>query len=86
MHQKHPPAKYALFFWFASAAVMKDMIKIMIVKNFIQYHKQKKRIKSMILKVATFSKLPLISISVSYFFLYLAASSDPPVADPLLYE
>ncbi len=38
----------------------------------------------MILKVATFSKLPSITIRIIYFFLYLAASSDPPVADPLL--
>ena len=35
IHQKHPPAKYALLFLLASAAVIKEMIKVMIVKNFI---------------------------------------------------
>ena len=31
--------------------------------------------------VATFKNL-----NKNYFFLYFAASSDPPVAEPLLYE
>jgi len=43
-------------------------------------------IESRLLKVATLSSLPLIIKRMIYFFLYLAASSEPPVADPLLYE
>ena len=61
MHQKHPPAKYALFFSVANTELeiiklnninMKDLIIMRLI--------QKRQIESISLKVATYSSLPLI--------------------------
>ena len=57
-----------------------------MIINLIKYHNQNNYDKSRLLKVATLSSLPLIIKRMIYFFLYLAASSEPPVAEPLLYE
>tara|TARA_B100001287_G_scaffold118046_1_gene99365 strand:- start:5065 stop:5280 length:216 start_codon:yes stop_codon:yes gene_type:complete len=68
MHQKHPPAKYALFFSVANTELeiiklnninMKDLIIMRLI--------QKRQIESISLKVATLSSLPLIILE---FFIF----------------
>ena len=57
-----------------------------IIKYFIKYHKQNCYDKSIVLKVAYLKLATFNKLIHELFFLYFAASSDPPVAEPLLYE